>query len=423
MSRQYFVEQEFRKRNIMPEWTDQNSHGQNRIWDDEEAYSYADAQYAQEEQDLESADRPGKRKKSPARLSREREFMALYEELLHPTKPRSARQEEYLLADLHCLLRNLNTGWAYRKAERYRALFPNVDEDMALAIGCEYAHSQLIEDHKNKVYYSYALAHYLRIAQNKAIDHYFRAEFGRIHRDPDTGEWNLSEAAGQRKSKKQPPYVISLEDMMTDSEGVLHDDRNLAISCDPFRQMRRPAWQRDAISQRIALAYLKCVLDYDDAPPKALALMYGSILFQIARALDSEDPLAQAAKKSKVLSSPKWAFLKMGDSTLYALGEESQGIVSRYYGIPLRWGIGFTEMMQEYPAHSANQTWGDIVYTQTYTREDTSNWIESIGDSMALRAAHLVYESRELREYVLDTLAPHNRLRAAMEKLRKEVHR
>lgn len=257
--------------------------------------------------------------------------------------------------------------------------------------------------------------------QNKAIDKYFRTEFGRLYRDKETGEWKVSESTRKKTNKKQPPYVIYLEDMMTDADGTFHEDRTIAISCDPFGDMRRPAWQRDAISQRIAIAYLKCVLDYDDEPQKALALMYGSILFQIARELDSDDPLVVAAKKSKVLTSTKWAFLKMGDAELSELGDESEDVVTQYYGLPLYWGPYFRRKMREYPDYSSNQKWGDIVYTQNYSRDDTSNWIESIGNSMTIKAAHMVYESRELREYILDALAPHNRLRVAMEQLREEA--
>ena len=389
-------------------WMSENRHAEHSDDDDKEISTAASS---------------GRRKKSPERIAKEKQFMILYEELMRPTKALSARQEEYLLADLYSLLRYLNTGWAYRKAERYRKLFPNVDEDVALSIGIEYAHTQLIEDKINNVYYPYALAHYLRIAQNKAIDKYFRTEFGRIYKDKGTGEWTVSETTRKRSTQKQPPYVIYLEDMMTDADGTFHDDRNIAVSCDPFGDVRRPAWQRDTISQRIALAYLKCVLDYDDEPQKALALMYGSILFQIAREIESDDPLVVAAKQSKVLTSTKWAFLKMGDAELSELGDESEDVVTQYYGLRLYWGSFFRRKMREYPVHNSQQKWGDIVYTKNYSRDDTSNWIESIGDSMTIKAAHIVHESRELREYILDSLAPHNRLRIAMEKLRKETCR
>ena len=162
MGKYYFVAQELAKRGIDCDLS----------WG--EGYSFPD-----EDGPAETWEAAGKGKKQPERIAREQEFSSLYDAYMRPETPLTPYREQCLLDDLYSLLRKLNEDWVHYKAARYRTVFSGVDEDIALGIGCTYAYQQLIQDKAEGIYLEYALAHYLRIAQNKAIDHYFRAEFGR----------------------------------------------------------------------------------------------------------------------------------------------------------------------------------------------------------------------------------------------------
>lgn len=420
MDKESFVRKELTQRGIGPNWSYSNPDDSAEDTDSEDIslYSYTDEEHSEDEP-LQEENMPHKScKKDPARVELEREFLQKYNEYMRPEEPLSKYKEQFLLEDIFVLLRKLNQKWVELKAIRYRQMFSDVDEEIALQIGSSFAYEKIIEDKQNGVYFEHALAHYLRVAQNKAIDLYFRKNFGRLPVRKKASESDSS--SKENPIHRKEPHIVSIEEMGTDSDGKYHGDRNAEFGYNPFDNMKRPYWEREERSRQLAILYLRKLMDYEDEPQKPLAVMYGSCLFQLAKVMENDDKLTQIAKASTVLSSKEWAFMKMGLMTLRELGDESEIVVTQYYGTHLSWGRGFLKHMLERTEDGKAMKWADIIYTQTYTKGQTSNWIESISKSAIIKAAREIVENPDMIEFVMETLGEKNRFRMALASKTKE---
>lgn len=415
MNKESFVKQQLAKRGIGASW----NYGatadspEPEYSEEAEVFCYADED---SEETIEAVTEPNG-KKSPRRAELESEFLRLYRAYMRPEKPLSHYGEQFLLEDLFELLRKLNKNWTASKAMRYRETFPGVDEEIALQIGCIHAYEKLMEDKQRGVFIEHAVAHYLRVAQNRAIDLYFRKEFGRLpKRKPEADTYP------EETIRRKVPKTISIESIQTNIDGTSHVDRDIRFSYDPFTDIQWSHREREDKSHRLATVYLQKLMDYPFEPQKPLAVMYGSCLFQLAKVSESEDPLSLAAKASTALSSTEWAFRKMGLSNLKALADISEKAVRQYYGTQLAWGSHFTGHMLQRSDDGLSYLWADIVYTQTYTRAQTSNWMESVSKSSIIKAAKAIMEHPELKEFVLETLSTTNRFRRVLEDISKEAN-
>lgn len=360
-------------------------------------------------------------KKSAERFNREKEFMELYEAYMHPEKPLSAFREQCLLDDLFEVLCKLNWSWTCRKAEKYKsAMFGGVDMEIALSVGCEYAY-MLLKQHKAEGYYiEKPVGYYLKAARRKTIDKYFRDEFGRYtvpKNAPDQEEqpdnW---EAKGRKK-----PVEVSLDSLQTNSDGEYQGDRFAPASWDPFGTMQRVRMERDARSNSLMLMFVRELMEYPNEPQKALALMYGSVLFQLAKESDSDDRYAEEAARSTKVTSASWAHMRMGEQTILELGKDSQRVVQRTCSKSLAWGSGFRTYMQEQPKGSTYKTWAEVVYTNTYTEHETTRWIESILKSTLKKCAVRLMADEEQREYAVELMGYNSKFRKALAKIEKEA--
>lgn len=213
---------------------------------------------------------------------------------------------------------------------------------------------------------------------------------------------------------------VSIDSMQTDEDGVYHDDRNIAFSTNPFEEM---CWSRrvnDARTNRLSVLFLRELMDYPDEPQKPLALMYGRILFQLAHEYGGHDALSKAAQKSTKNSSAAWAHQRMGNLTLEVLGGKSEQIVQQCYDKHLVWGGSFRQYMLLPLADGTDRTWADIVYTESYTESDTSNWIESISNSMTTKCARRLFSDPDLRDIAEEKLSADGKLRRTIEKIEKK---
>lgn len=393
---------------------------------DEDAFSYADEDHTDEddvpEEPVEKG--KGKRKKSPERLSREAEFLALYEEYMHPTKQYSAYRIQCQLDDLYLLLYKLNKGWAYSKAKSYKlAGFGDADGDDALSTGCAPVYDMLKEDRATGNYCPYPIGHYLRIAQNKAIDDYFRKQFGRLpskKKPVDAAPGEDLPIIDETPRRRKVPIIVGIDDPISDDNSRTRGEGTVEISVDPFANPQRPRWERDEKATRLKLMFLRELMDYPNDPPKPLALMYGNILFQLYKDYGGNDDLSRMAKNSTKVSSPEWAHQRMGRATLLQLGVYAERIVQRCFSKSLTWGTAFNQHMLERTADGTRRVWADIVYTKNYTEDNTSNWIESIMKSTQKKCSRKMKDSPDLREYAIETLGAKNKFRKALEKMEKE---
>ena len=421
MDKASFIQQEFAKRGIGADWTYSKSSTPAEDLDGEDLslYSYTDEEHSDDELTSEETSSRKSLAKDPSRAQLEQEFVQKYNEYMRPEKPLSRYKEQFLLEDIFILLRKLNQKWVEIKVARYRQLFSGVDEEIPLQIGSAFAYEKIVDDKQNGVYIEHALAHYLRVAQNKAIDLYFRKEFGRLPKSKKNGEDEPTSSHG-KSTRSSKPHIISIEELGTSPDGQYHGDRDKKLGYNPFEDMKRPYWEREERSRQLAILYLRKLMDYEDEPQKPLAVMYGSCLFQLAKVMENDDELTQIAKASTVLSSKEWAFMKMGLMNLRELGDESEIIISQYYGAHLSWGSGFLKHMLERTEDGKAMKWADIVYTQTYTKGQTSNWIESISKSAIIKAAREIADNPDMIEFVMETLGEKNRFRMALASKTKE---
>lgn len=420
---------------------DESTHDENLSWEDNsyedpveaalsevdsDAFSYADEGHTDEDDVPEEpvGKGKGKRQKSAERLSREAQFLALYEEYMHPTKQYSAYRVQCQLDDLYLLLFKLNKGWAYSKAKSYKlAGFTDADGDDALSTGCAPIYDMLKEDRATGNYCSYPIGHYLRIAQNKAIDDYFRTEFGRLppRKKPTDDESEEELSSGEETLRKRKvPYTISLDAPISDDNGRYRGERLSEASVDPFANPQRPRRERDAKANQLKTMFLRELMDYPDDPPKPLALMYGNILFQLYKDHGGDDELSMMAKRSSKVSSPEWAHQRMGRATLLQLGIYAERIVQKCFSKSLNWGTAFNQHMLERTTDGSKRKWADIIYTKTYTEGNTSNWIESIMKSTITKLSRKMTANPDLTEYAMETLGSKNKFRKALEKMEKE---
>lgn len=414
MSKEFFVQQELTKRGIGTDWTyfEPEVDAQTEYLDDSSVEALVD-EFLQEE-DEQSTKGP----KTPHRIQLEQEFMRLYKAYMQPEAPLSRYREQFLLEDLFVQLRKLNEQWVHNKTLRCQNIAPDLDAEMALQIGCSHAYEKMMEDKKNGRFVEHAVAYYSKIAHNKAIDHYFRKQLGRYQKN-QAGD----DGSPGKQGKQNKPIFINIEDLGTNSDGENIIDRFIEFGNDPFAEWKRPYREREAKSSRLAILYFQNLMDYPYEPQKPLAVMYGSCLFQLAKELVSDHPLILAAKKSTVLASSGWAFQLMGPHNLKKLSQASREIVSRFFDKNLSWGRQFVSHMAERTDDGLGYKWGDIVYTQTYTKEQTSNWIESVSKSTAVRAARAMQNDRDMVEYATETFGATNRLRKALDGISKEESR
>lgn len=393
---------------------------------DEDAFSYADEDHTDEDDIPEepAGVGKGKRKKSAERLALETRFLALYEEFMRPTQEYSEIQIEYQADDLYGMLYQLNRGWAYQKAKNYRlAGFSAAEGEFALAAGCEFIPSLLMEDRAAGKYCDYPINHYSKIVQNKAIDKYFRDEFGRLppkKKSPEDESKGQSPSEEETERRRKVPYTISLDAPISDDNSRLFGERLNEASVDPFENLQRPRWERDDKSTRLIMLYLQELMEYPNEPQKPLALMYGNILFQLYKDYGGEDNLSMMAKRSKKVSSPEWAHQRMGRATLLQLGIYSERVVQKCFSKSLVWGDFFNQHMLERTADGSRRVWGDLVYTKTYTEANTSNWIESIFKSTMIKCVRKLKNNPDLAEYAIEVLGAKNKFRKALEKIEKE---
>lgn len=360
--------------------------------------------------------------KNPERIACEKEFVALYESYMNPMESISAYRRQCQLEDLYELLTKINSGWVANRCARYRNDgFHEADFDEALYSGGYEICLILKQDQMDGKRSDYPVGHYLVIARHKIIDHYFRPKFKRL---PSRKKENIGDLQKEKEwqeiiARRRASYPISLEGMTRDDTGAYHEDRNRALAVDPFGETRLPRRESDRKSNQLSVIYLRELMDYPNDPQKPLAVMYGSVLYQLAKEQEGSK-LAEAARKSTKLTSPPWAHQAMGKYTLEQLGNISERIVSQSFGEHLIWGQSFRDHMPLPSKYDPNRLWGKVIYTNAYTEEQTSDWIESIFISSMNKSAHRLVNDPELKEFAENQFSPKAKIRKAVAKIEKK---
>lgn len=363
----------------------------------------------------------GKWKKSIERINKEKEFADLYEQYMHPAEPLSLFREQCLLSDMFMAQFELNKSWAFQKAERYKsALFGGVDAEIALSVGCEYIYDRIREDKAAGHYVDKPTAYYMKMVKYESIDNYFRKVFGRMTNKRNDEEGDDAPAEEQDYTNRKLPAEISLESKYINRDGEYHEDRYAPASCDPFSVLYKSRRERDAKANHLTEVHFRNVLNYTGEPQKVMALMYGSIMYQLAKETESVDPYAAAAAKSTRVTSAAWAHKRMGYATMQELSDEAERTIQYHLGKNLSWGSAFRQKLEEKPYCSDEEKWGDVVYTKTFVEHETTRWIESIMKSMTVKLMDEIKNDPELREYSVRVMGYKTKFRKILDKVEKE---
>lgn len=263
--------------------------------------------------------------------------------------------------------------------------FRLADVDDALQDG-SLAVSQKIEKDRLTHERQSGFPYYVRtIYRNKALD-FIKREYDKAQQNP----------------------VISLDDLNTDGEGKIRE----FLGQDVFGELEESKLEleRQSVCGQYLYMYVNTLMSYGNDPQKPLALCFAKILYQL-------EALFKALEDPQTSSSITWAWSRMGEKNLLQLGMDSQCSVQTYLNKNLYWKKPFlTKLTEESPYNGV--LWKDLVYTQVFSKKQTSNWVESIHKSVFLQTARKMQADKKLYESVMaiDSPVRHVFLRREKEK-------
>lgn len=145
---------------------------------------------------------------------------------------------------------------------------------------------------------------------------------------------------------------------------------------------------------RLFQVYCKAFMSSSAFPPRCLALYYARVLPHLLGVI----PESKAA-------SAKWAFEKIDNRTVGALGEDSEKTLCRKVKNDLRWGRDFIRQLNEIFEFDGGKIYlKDVVYTEAYGKGKIEDWADSMHKTARKDAAEMVQKEPELlnlaKEYV-----------------------
>lgn len=315
--------------------------------------------------------------KGCARQSEQDQIEQLYDTYL-------ATGNSWVLDDLLALIAKNSRSqvtWVLSNSSYYHL----ADVDDALQEGSLAVSKKVKKDrvtHERQPGFSYYVR---RIYRNKAVD------FVK----------NQYEKAGQK-------LIMSLDALNTDEEGKIRE----FLGQDVFGELEESKLEleRQSVCGQYLSIYVNTMMSYENDPQKPLALCFAKILYQL-------ESLFKAFEDPHTNSSIIWAWSRMGGKNLLQLGLDSQRSVQTYLNKNLYWKKPFlTKLTEESPY--AGILWRDLVYTQVFSKKETSNWVESIHKSVVIQTARKIQADEKLYESVMAVDSPVRRefLRRGKEK-------
>ena len=171
--------------------------------------------------------------------------------------------------------------------------------------------------------------------------------------------------------------------------------------------------------------YLDSMLQYNGEPQKVLSLCYARVLFHLQIRYDPYDIEYAAAKKisknagqgkwidsiqevqkATKASSVKWARAKMNGKTIHTLIDESQCLLQKNYDPTLVWGEKIRLYLSTPSPYCNGVLWGAICYTDTFSEADTTDWAQSIHNSIADSVCKQICDDPALDKLVMQYDSP-----------------
>lgn len=205
--------------------------------------------------------------------------------------------------------------------------------------------------------------------------------------------------------------------MPTDADGNDISDQRAEFGTpfeDPFLGTKRTP-KEIALMRKILRMYFQELMDYSDEPSKALAVMYARVLYQmephgdpdgIVRATEavmrkkgwSTDPESKdylfhwhraqdEVRNQPAGASPAWAWVRMDDMDLELLEDDSEASMQRNFDESLVWGVSMREKLTRVSEKFAPAKWGELIYTERFTKADIQSWSDSVHESTLKKTA------------------------------------
>ena len=244
------------------------------------------------------------------------------------------------------------------------------------------------------------------------------------------------DVARMLKRQKVNHPSVSLDEMNETDDGKAFDvfgKEDLTPWDDPDDFIRKDLYRT------LYRMYLNTMLQYSGEPQKVLSLCYARVLFHLQIRYDPYDIERAAEKLAKhtltqekwiaaiqkaqtetKASSVKWARAKMSGKTIHALIDESECLLQRNYDPSLVWGNKIRSLLNVPSPYRSGALWGTIYYTDTFSEKDTTDWVQSIHNSIADSVCRQICDDPELDKLVMQYDSPlKRRMIKKMEKRRK----
>lgn len=165
-------------------------------------------------------------------------------------------------------------------------------------------------------------------------------------------------------------------------------------------------------SRKILYLYVKELLNYQGSPEKALGLCYGRVLYQvICRSRPAFDEAQsweerrepdddRGSKEPAVATSPVWAMRRMTGRTFAELCAESEGKLSWYFGLPLRWGEPVRRQLEQpRTLDGESRLLADLRYDRVCTLAQVRGWCTTVHKSLLSRVFQQVMQDEALADF------------------------
>lgn len=135
-------------------------------------------------------------------------------------------------------------------------------------------------------------------------------------------------------------------------------------------------------------------------PPRSLALFYARVLPHLLHINHNIDTIPDTKA-----TSAKWAFEKMGDSTVDQLKENSEKLLQREVSKDLIWCEEFVNQLEKtIDIESRKVILRDVIYTSVYDKGKIEDWADYMHKATTKAAINFVLNNHELlslvKEYV-----------------------
>lgn len=201
----------------------------------------------------------------------------------------------------------------------------------------------------------------------------------------------IRKLSSARKNGKQ----VSLDEPADDSGRSLGDMLPGGESADRVEKR-----EKEGTFRRLFELYVGCLLDSPAYPPRSLALCYARVIPHLIGAI----PDTKAA-------SAKWAFERMGNGTVGALGDDSEKFLKENIKNSLRWGEEFCRLLMERAEENPSVLLRDVVYTEAYDRRKLEDWAEYMQKSVMRDAVEKLAADRSLLYLAKEYLSGSSMLR------------